>query len=99
MGANGRFDRRTEPSPVRLNSARLGLVLSLLEGSSLDDLSPSISRGLSALEHFNPICCFCIVVEVLALDFLAGLVRQLGRFSLDWSWAHGRNDRSFRDIT
>lgn len=56
----------TEPSPVRLDPSRLCLLLALLEGSGLDNLTIAVSHGLAAVEHLDAGSSLCIAVKVLA---------------------------------
>lgn len=56
----------TEPSPVGLDSPRLCVLLALLEGGGLDDLTVAVPHGLAAVEHLDTGSRLCIAVKVLA---------------------------------
>lgn len=56
----------TEPSPIRLDSSRLCLLLALLKGSGLDNLTVAVPNGLAAIEHLDTRRRFCITVKVFA---------------------------------
>lgn len=58
--------RLTEPSPIRLDSSRLCLLLALLKGSGLDNLTVAVPNGLAAVEHLDTRSRFGITVKVFA---------------------------------
>ena len=61
---------RTEPSPVRLNSARRCFCLRLLKSSGLHDLAVSPIYRLSTVHHLPLADLLRIMVEVLTLHLL-----------------------------
>jgi hypothetical protein len=56
----------TEPPSIGLNSSWLDILLSLLESSSLDNLSIRIPDSLSSVEHLDLGRLLCISVEILS---------------------------------